>query len=176
MQALADNPAVGFVVVMTLDGPVAIGAGGTQVLRTGQVTGEDPLAGFGPDTRADFLRVAEFPHAPDIYLNSFYDPVLDEVAAFEELVGCHGGVGGWQTRPILVYPADWQLDADLLDEHGRLYGADVVHAQLVRWLERLGHRADLGDPEISPPDGADAPADPASPAGAGGQRDASTRT
>jgi hypothetical protein len=176
VQGLADNPAVGFVVVMTVEGPVAIGPDGTQVLRTGHVTGEDPLKGFGADTRADFLRVAEFPHAPDIYLNSFYDPVLDEVAAFEELVGCHGGMGGWQTRPILIYPSSWHLDDDLLDEGGRLYGADMVHAQMVRWLERLGLRAGVGDPATTPPDGADAPAQPISPADADAQRDASTRT
>ncbi len=70
-------------------------------------------------------------------------PVLDEVAAFEELVGCHGGLGGWQTRPLLVYPAEWTVDEDLLDDRGRLRGAETVHRQLVRWLERLGQREDL---------------------------------
>ena len=34
-------------------------------------------------------------------------------------------------------------DAAVLDEHGRLRGADTVHRQLVRWLERLGHRTEL---------------------------------
>jgi uncharacterized membrane protein YvlD (DUF360 family) len=145
VQALADNPAIGFVVVMTPAGPVAIGPDGTHQLRDGTVTGVDPLLGFGPHARADFVRAAEFEHAPDIYLNSLYDPVLDEVAAFEELVGCHGGLGGWQTRPILVYPAEWSLDDDLLDDSGQLYGAETVHRQLVRWLERLGHRRGLDD-------------------------------
>lgn len=143
VQALADNDSIGFVVVMTQQGPLAIGSHGTHLLTDGTVTGEDPLCGYGPDARADFLRAAQFPHAPDLYLNSVYDPVLDEVAAFEELVGCHGGLGGWQTRPILVYPSEWTVDDDLLDERGRLYGADVVHRQLVRWLERLGHRQSL---------------------------------
>ena len=69
--------------------------------------------------------------------------MLDEVAAFEELVGCHGGLGGWQTRPLLVHPAEWSLDPELLDERGRLRGADTVHRQLVRWLEQLGQRTDL---------------------------------
>ena len=69
--------------------------------------------------------------------------MLDEVAAFEELVGCHGGLGGWQTRPLLVHPAGWTVDEDLLDARGRLRGADTVHHQLVRWLERLGHRENL---------------------------------
>ncbi len=143
VDALAGHRHVGFVVVMTVGGPAAIGADGVHDLVTGQVTGTDPLTGFGPHARADFLRAATFDDAPDLYLNSLYDPVLDEVAAFEELVGCHGGLGGWQTRPLLVYPAEWELDEDLLDHAGRLYGADAVHRQLVRWLERLGHRANL---------------------------------
>ncbi len=149
VQSLATNPYIGFVVVMTSQGPTAIGRDGTHQLRSGTVTGIDPLLGYGPDAAADFLRAAEFDNAPDIYLNSMYDPVLDEVAAFEELVGCHGGVGGWQTRPILVYPAEWFVDDDLLDDRGRLVGADTVHHQMVRWLERLGHRTGLRDTQIS---------------------------
>jgi hypothetical protein len=35
------------------------------------------------------------------------DPSTDEVAAFEELIGSHGGLGGWQTQASLVYPATW---------------------------------------------------------------------
>ena len=143
LAELANHPGVGFVVVMTADGPVALGASGTHDLVTGEVVGIDPLVLFGPDAASDFVRVASFPNAPDIYLNSLYDPVLDEVAAFEELVGCHGGLGGWQTRPLLVHPTEWPLDPDLLDERGRLRGADTVHRQLVRWLEQLGHRGDL---------------------------------
>ena len=65
------------------------------------------------------------------------------MAAFEELVGCHGGLGGWQTRPLIVHPAEWAIDEDLLDDRGRLRGADTVHHQMVRWLERLGHRTNL---------------------------------
>ncbi len=144
LTALSRHPGIGFVVVMGDAGPIALGADGTHELATGEVVGVDPLAPFGPNAREDFLRVCSFTDAPDIYVNSLYDPVLDEVAAFEELVGCHGGLGGWQTRPLLVHPADWTLDADLLDEQGRLRGAEMVHRQLVRWLERLGHRGHLG--------------------------------
>jgi hypothetical protein len=74
-------------------------------------------------------------------VNSLFDDSLGEVAAFEELVGCHGGLGGWQTRPLLVHPSDWTVDADLAGPSGLLEGADAVHRQLVRWLEGLGHRA-----------------------------------
>jgi hypothetical protein len=68
---------------------------------------------------------------------------MDEVAAFEELVGCHGGLGGWQTHAMLVHPVAWQVDTDLTDRHGRIYGAPNVHRQFVRWLERLGQRQHL---------------------------------
>ncbi len=143
LAMLAAHPGIGFVVVATDHGPVALGADGTHDLTTGEIVGEDPLALFGPDAAGDFIHVSSYANAPDIYVNSLYDPVLDEVAAFEELVGCHGGLGGWQTRPLLVHPAQWSIDEDLLDDRGRLRGADTVHHQMVRWLERLGHRTEL---------------------------------
>jgi len=145
LAALAAHAGIGFIVVMGPAGPVAIGRAGSIDLATGDVEGVDPLAGFGPEARADFDRAARFDDAPDIYVNSCYDPVLDEVAAFEELVGCHGGLGGWQTRPLLVHPAAWRMDEDLVGDDGRLHGADQVHRQLVRWLEQLGHRTALAE-------------------------------
>jgi hypothetical protein len=128
---------------MTDDAPVAIGKHGSINLKSGDVTGADPLASFGPHAREDMLRVCEFKNAPDIYLNSSFDTGTDEVAAFEELVGCHGGLGGWQTRPVIVHPADWAVDADLTEASGHIYGAENVYRQLVRWLEKLGHRKAL---------------------------------
>ena len=69
--------------------------------------------------------------------------------AFEELVGCHGGLGGWQNRAVLLHPADWTLDEDLLDRsvpgEAVLCGAEAVHRQLVRWLERSGARRPAGE-------------------------------
>jgi hypothetical protein len=158
LTALAGHEGVAFIVVMAPTGPVAIGSDGSIDLATGLVRDTDPLAHFDADARRDFERVALFDDAPDIYVNSLYDPVLDEVAAFEELVGCHGGVGGWQTRPLLVHPKEWPIDPDLVGPDGHIRGADQVHVQLVRWLERLGHRTDLPttgavvDP-LSEPDG-----------------------
>ena len=39
-------------------------------------------------------------------IGSFYDPDLDEGCAFEELISFHGGLGGPQTRPFVLYPAE----------------------------------------------------------------------
>lgn len=141
LRALVAHPGIGFVVVRSREvGPMALGKEGVHYLATGDVDGKSPIAGFGPEALADFARAVQFRNAPDIYLNSLYDDNLDEVAAFEELVGCHGGVGGWQTRGVLVHPADWAVDPDLLGGSGRLHGAETVHQQLVRWLERAGTR------------------------------------
>ena len=43
--------------------------------------------------------------APDLYLNSSLDPATLDIAAFEPLVGAHGGLGGWQDRAVLLVPA-----------------------------------------------------------------------
>ncbi len=140
VSTLAAHPGVSVLVAKSeLDGLVALGGAGVRILSTGIVTGTDPFAQFGDKAEraaADFERAASFANAPDLYLNSVFDPHTLEVAAFEELVGCHGGVGGWQTEPIFVHPAEWELDGDLV-------GAEAVHQQLVSWLEDLGHRQNL---------------------------------
>ena len=82
------------------------------------------------------LRAATMAEAPDIYVNSLVDD-LDEVAAFEGLVGCHGGLGGWQDRAMIVHPADFEMPADMV------VGADALHGVLVGWLEQCGQRAAL---------------------------------
>ena len=64
-------------------------------------------------------------------VNSFYDAQLDEGCAFEELISFHGGMGGSQTRPFLLYPADLPLP------EGRIIGAEKAHDVLVGWRRRL---------------------------------------
>ena len=68
-------------------------------------------------------------------INSMWDPQTEEVAAFEHLVGSHGGLGGEQTHPFVLYPAD------LPDPPGPIQGADELHKVLCGWLAHLGHEA-----------------------------------
>jgi hypothetical protein len=112
-------------------GGLVLGAHGTRELATGTVTGVDPLAPFGPAAVRQVTRTHGFAHCADLMLNSVWDEQTDEVAAFEELVGSHGGLGGDQTRPFLLYPRD-------LPAPGRLHGAVEVHRQLRAWLHHLG--------------------------------------
>ncbi len=140
IPGLATHPGIGFVVVDSLaEGPVAIGRAGVRVLKSGRVEGEDPLARYGPYAPASILRQAELPHNGDVVVVSRVDDYTHEVAAFEELVGCHGGLGGWQTEAVLVHPARWELKETPV-------GSDAIHALLISWLEKLGQRKDIQEP------------------------------
>jgi hypothetical protein len=137
IPGLAMHPGVGFVVVESLaEGPVAIGRAGVHVLRSGRIEGVDPLAKYGPFAAASMLRQAEMPHNGDIVVISRVDDYTNEVAAFEELVGCHGGLGGWQTEAVLVHPRRWVVEEPPV-------GSDAVHDLLIGWLDQLGQRKDV---------------------------------
>ncbi|MFI0405556.1 phage holin family protein [Actinomadura sp. 3N508] len=147
LSGLAEHPGIGFVLVRSEAGaPIVLGPSGRRVLADGvggghqgdtvegvTVEGEDPLAAFGPRAASDLRRYDALPHVGDIVVNSRVDASTAEVAAFEELVGCHGGLGGWQGRAVLVHPAEWAVN-------GELDGADAVHRQLIRWLDGAGLR------------------------------------
>ncbi|HET7087218.1 MAG TPA: phage holin family protein [Anaerolineae bacterium] len=116
VDTLVEHEGVGFVVGHDDEGaPIVLGKQGARNLRTGTVTGADPLARYGDvDLRAkQLLRLAEFPHAGDLIVNStVYEGQAVNgdltVAAFEEQIGSHGGLGGQQTDAFLLHPGDMQ--------------------------------------------------------------------
>ena len=131
IPGLIAHPGISLVLVHSEErGPLAIGKEGVRSLRDGSIEGEDPLASFGPHAARHLRREAEFPNVPDILLISSVDPVTGEVPAFEELVGNHGGLGGWQREPFLLYPAVF----DPGDEE--IVGAGHLHDILKSWIER----------------------------------------
>ncbi len=107
-DALVAHEGIGVAVAYEDDGtPVAWGKGGSRNLHTGEVRGEDPLKMYGdPDLRAGQVRrLADFPHNGDITVFSTVYPD-GTVAAMEELIGSHGGMGGEQTDAFIFHPAD----------------------------------------------------------------------
>ena len=132
IAGLAQHPGIGFVLVRSESlGGLVIGGGGIRYLVDDRVEGEDPLAGFGPNAADHLRRTDAFTNAPDILVNSFYDPHADEGAAFEELIGFHGGMGGNQTHPFLLFPAGFELP----DEP--IVGAATVHHLFKRWMASI---------------------------------------
>ena len=134
VPTLRDHPGVGFLLMRSEEhGAMAIGGAGINYLDEDRVEGEDPLAPFGPHAARHVKRTDGFPHCPDIVVNSTYWDHFDEVAAFEELVGSHGGMGGTQSFPFLLHPVDLELPQE------ELVGAEAVHRQMRHWLVQLGH-------------------------------------
>jgi uncharacterized membrane protein YvlD (DUF360 family) len=139
IPALREHPGIGFMLVRSEEeGPIVLGAAGIHYLGSDQVEGEDPLAPFGPNAADHVRRTDGFPHCPDIVLNSTYWADTDEVAAFEELVGSHGGMGGEQSHPFVLVPSDWQLAGEMV------VGAEQLHRRMRSWLADLGHDAYRG--------------------------------
>ncbi|WP_137874246.1 phage holin family protein [Rhodococcus sp. Q] len=131
LPALTAHPGVGFILVGREDGgSVVLGDAGAVDVDTGQVTGRDPLAEFGPGALDRVRRTDGFDNVADIMVGGRFWPDTGEVAAFEEQVGSHGGLGGPQTTPFLLYPADLPAPPDPLQ------GAEAVHTVLVGWRDR----------------------------------------
>jgi len=130
IDALANHPGIGFVMVRSeRRGTICVGRDGIRFLDDDAVQGRDPVEAFGELAPLGLRRVDGMPNCPDILAISVYDTESDEIAAFEELIGSHGGLGGAQTRPFLLAPAGWPLD------DAPLVGAPSTYRQLRAWME-----------------------------------------
>src|SRR3954462_7665784 len=141
IPALRAHPHVGWLLVRSSEhGAVVLGRAGERFLEQDRLEGEDPLAAFSPTAAQHLLRSDGFAHVADLMVGSFYDPVLDEGCAFEELISFHGGLGGPQTRPFILYPPG------LRGPTGPILGAAAVHALLAGWRSALQDGAAQLDP------------------------------
>jgi uncharacterized membrane protein YvlD (DUF360 family) len=137
VPGLCAHKGVGFIAGLDAAGvPWALGAHGRIRLDTGEVTGQDPLQPYADHAAGVLRRAVMMPEAPDLYLNSRIEDATLDIAAFEPLVGAHGGLGGWQDRAILLTP---RTLAHVLPTEG-IEGADRLHAVLVSMLRAVGQR------------------------------------
>ena len=131
IPGLVSHSGIGFIMVNSItNGAMVIGQNGIYYLDTDQIIGENPLNGFGKNASMHLKRQNSFKNMPDILVNSFYDEENDEVCAFEELIGSHGGLGGNQTKPFILYPCEW-------DNPGELVGAESIYRFLKKEIEKL---------------------------------------
>jgi uncharacterized membrane protein YvlD (DUF360 family) len=133
LDALVQHPGIGFVMVAAeKDGAIVLGAGGQRRLTDDAIDGEDPLAAFGPNAADHLRRTDGFQHCPDLLVNCMFDPQANEIAPFEEFMGSHGGLGGWQSHPFALVPAAWsEPDAPIV-------GVRSMHDHLRGWMEEIG--------------------------------------
>jgi len=119
VEALVQHEGIGMVLGYDDDmSVVVLGKHGRRNLDTGEVIGEDPVAVYAPETGRgaatiatrvwQLKRVMDFPSAGDLWLIStlYADGT---VAALEELIGSHGGVGGEQTDAFIFHPPDLEV-------------------------------------------------------------------
>jgi uncharacterized membrane protein YvlD (DUF360 family) len=145
IPALVGHPGIGFVMVRSDEGgAIVLGGYGSRVLDDDSVTGVDPLQHFGENAADHLRRTDGFPHCPDLLVNCMYDPERNEVAPFEEFMGSHGGLGGWQSRPFALVPSSWRAPDD------PIVGVRAMHDALRGWLAESGlelrpHSAGLAD-------------------------------
>lgn len=131
IPGLVKHTGIGFILVNSItNGGMVIGQDGIYYLDSDKVIGENPLEDFGVNASKHLKRQNSFNNMPDILVNSFYDEKYDEVCAFEELIGSHGGLGGNQTKPFILYPSEWKDPGDLI-------GAESIFKFLKKEIELL---------------------------------------
>ena len=115
IPGLVKHPGIGFILVESFtNGPMVIGDRGIYYLNTDHIIGTDPLKNYGKNAVTHLKRHNTFKHMPDILVNSYYDPKSNEVCAFEELIGSHGGLGGEQSEAFILYPNTWESPDELV--------------------------------------------------------------
>ncbi|HEX4008481.1 MAG TPA: phage holin family protein [Solirubrobacteraceae bacterium] len=144
LSALGEHPDIGWLLVRSAEhGPLAMTSRGVHYLAEHRIEGTDPLAPFSPNAPAHLLRTDGFAHVADIMIGSFYNPELEQGCAFEELISFHGGLGGPQTRPFLLCPAELPIPSE------PIVGAAHVHELLIGWrrlLEDTSRRTATDEP------------------------------
>lgn len=133
ITTLLEHEGIGWIMVRSQEqGSVVLGPEGAVVVETGQVVGKDPLAPYGPRALRHVRRTDGYRDVPDVLVHSAYNPDTGELPAFEELVGSHGGLGGYQTEPFLLYPGT------LCPGEEPIVGAEEVHLRLKAWIHAAG--------------------------------------
>ena len=135
VKGLSQHEGVSFAMVHSKEkGSVIIGAKGKYYLADDKIEGENPLAKFENRAAAHLSRLDSFNYVPDILLISMYDTEKDEVAAFEELIGSHGGLGGTQSKPFILHPTEWDLGNE------EIVGAENICQIFKREMANISHK------------------------------------
>ena len=130
--SLAGHPGIGVLMVRSASGhALVLGSSGRLDLTSGQLDRIDPLTDYGPRAAENLTHLDGFSNVGDLILLGVVDRVSGEVCGFEELVGSHGGLGGWQTEPFILCPAEFELTDD------PPVGAPAVYRQLIAWQAQL---------------------------------------
>lgn len=134
LNRLIAHEGIGLVVGREEGETVIVGQGGTLTLNERvEMRGENPLSSLPePDLAASQLRqLASFPHSGDIIIFGAWRED-GEVICFEDQVASHGGLGGPQDYPFIMYPSRLNLDV------GEVTNARDLYAHFAAYLTSEG--------------------------------------
>jgi hypothetical protein len=132
IDGLGRHPGIGAVMVRSASGsPLVFGKHGRLNLAAAHHDGPDPLEDYGPRAAENLLHLDGLSNVGDLILLGAVDRVSEEVTGFEELIGSHGGLGGWQAEPFILCPEGLRLT------EGPPVGAPAVYRQLKAWQKQL---------------------------------------
>ncbi|MFQ5812635.1 MAG: alkaline phosphatase family protein [Anaerolineae bacterium] len=123
LNRLIVHEGIGLVVGREEGETVIVGKDGTLTLNEGvEVRGRNPLLCLPePDLAASQLRqLTSFPHSGDIIIFGAWRGD-GEVVCFEDQVASHGGLGGPQDYPFIMYPSELNLDLEEVTNARDLY-------------------------------------------------------
>jgi hypothetical protein len=107
LNRLIEHPGIGLIVGREGDETVMLGPKGTLTVHpdVDQLRGSNPLEGLvDPAEQAERIhRLASFPRSGDLIILGAWEK--GAVVTFENQIGTHGGLGGPQERPFVLYPA-----------------------------------------------------------------------
>ena len=148
LTRLIEHPGIGLVVGHEGSKTVMLGRAGTLTKDNAleQLRGSNPLAGLSnPAAQAVRIHsVASFPSAGDLMLFGDWDN--GSVVTFEDQIGTHGGLGGAQEKPFILYPAEMELPNESIDNPCDLY---PIFARY-RHPEREGQESEKGQSMAAP--------------------------
>ena len=109
VPTLREHRHVGFLLANSADhGPVALGARGAQYLRDGRVEGQRSSLRLLGERTWTSRRSNGFEHAPDLFVNSFYDEQVDEgvrLRGADLVPRRHGGLADAPVHPRADRPS-----------------------------------------------------------------------
>ena len=132
IDSLLKIKGIGLVIVNDDREPVCIGPNGELGLKSGKIKGRNPLKPYASITPEDLLKLATLENAPDVQVISGINTSSGEVYAFEELVGNHGGIGGWQTDAMLLHPSALTIPKKFY-KNGVITDSITIHKILKNW-------------------------------------------
>jgi hypothetical protein len=146
LPQLVHHPGIGLVIGREGEGVVVLGPKGELTLSEHpKIEGEDPLITLADRSAVteELRQMALFPHSGDLILLGAWDPDPPQrVTTFEDQVASHGGVGGEQLYPFVLYaPLQREGGLERGRDHLALNPDQVTNArQLYTYFRQVYHR------------------------------------